>query len=1309
MTEERPRQEELPQEGDQPEEPIVAQPEKSGDNIPLVIPVREEVPPGDDKPLVEPVPIVSPPEEPAAPTVEPAPVVSSPEEPSAQPAEPVVPPEPAAQPVESVVAQDEPVLAELDDPIEEPIPDGGVEPPAAPEAAPAQDSSILLPRDEYEGHGTETILDMAVPKKEPKSDAPIPAPKPEPKPEPEPGNLEVIVDKPVSAREETVVVDSRDLESETKLISPGKMLGQYVIIRHLAKGGMGNIWMAVDPFEVLERRMMEDGSRDPQIVELLAEAKVTKGDSRESKRGKIEAYLVQKKLDFTALPESERLRYVMDNKKWMMDSRVPHVVLKTTLDSARLSRFKREINICKDLDHPNIVKIKGGGDDRGIHYAVFEYVEGKDLDKLQLTNEEASKVMQGVLEGLIYAHERKILHRDIKPANIFVSNNLKVVKLADFGLAKDQSAIWDQKETGSQDHVMGTPQFMSPEQARGEHNSIVDKSDVFSLGATFYKALTGKPPAQGSNTFETLQMIGLTLDDPPWIREFKPEVSEELEDLVMMMLSKDINARLSTSEAKDLLGKIVKEGRSSYRPVTKEQSQTISQERRVLDREIRTLSSTVAKISRSGKTPEDLFLLARKYESAGEIYGRRDGIYLQSSVKKNGTSADGEIRKEIEERVYKSPRLDAFEHAVAHYEEYFRSRPVGKLSQEQLMVKQFDLPLLIKKVELEKRRLKRVVQLEGVKPVKASRMKAAGIAALVAASVIGIGTYFVLDHKKQKRIEGQIVEIEQAHGLGNFKLAYDKLSEAEEQAKDYASSHGLNQRLKELRALVENSDNFDKVTALYASAKTSASDKSDFAVSRNSLEEALMTETKLSDEFKARLDDVKVSTAGELYKIMSKMLEDRNYAQASVGIDAIKWFLNKISPKSDEHAKLVESLKEKIRKDEPEIFRRIGDIKAFQGMVVDLLNAVSADYEKLEVQLKADKFFKRADLNGIDEKLNKVSEELSKIDPNAVGPEDYEKRKSAVEGMKGKVKSLGNELDGRQIAYLKKATKELDAIVSGVEDYTNDASVQKIKVAKASMDAAKEVYANVGQNVAELKDVEGQLNLVDTKLRDLDEKASAYPRNLRLAKDGSDGEKREARSNLVKTYVDVGRLSDAEKVLNEIPDKAGLEAYASIVELEKKVVDPALLVKRTSLGLDQNVIDGYSASVEAYKADNSRGEKLAASLLELYVKTNVDIKAAEAGIKSVKTLTNRIAELKDLIKNDPKAEYLRELEEKEKAHSEQRDSLYKALDTYSAAAKLLLEAQGKMLPPSDLIKRLSDSYRAARYPNRADAVLERFK
>src|SRR5438034_228005 len=189
-------------------------------------------------------------------------------------------------------------------------------------------------------------------------------------------------------------------------------------------------------------------------------------------------------------------------------------------------RFLREIEIAAALNHPNILAVHDSGEAAGVLYYVTPYVEGKSLrDRLQrdtrLPLEEALKIAREVADALDYAHRRGVIHGDIKPENILFQSGHAVV--ADFGIARAISAAGETRSRAltQPGAVIGTPDYMSPEQASGERE-LDGRCDQYALACVLYEMLAGQPPFTGP-TMESVLIRHLTVAAPR-ITDFQPDV-----------------------------------------------------------------------------------------------------------------------------------------------------------------------------------------------------------------------------------------------------------------------------------------------------------------------------------------------------------------------------------------------------------------------------------------------------------------------------------------------------------------------------------------------------------------------------------------------------------------------------------------------------------------------------------------------------------------------------------------------------------------------------------------------------------------
>jgi tetratricopeptide (TPR) repeat protein len=211
-----------------------------------------------------------------------------------------------------------------------------------------------------------------------------------------------------------------------------------------------------------------------------------------------------------------------------------------TRDETSLRRFKREAVAIARLRHPNIVIVYELGEEAGSAYIAMEYVEGDTLKARlgkPLPLAEAVRIASDVASALEYAHSRDVIHRDIKPANILITAENQVV-LADFGIA-----VLIQNESSLTRGLLGTPQYMAPEQALGE--PIDARSDLYALGIVLYEMLAGQPPFRGDSPLATL---ALQVNAPlPKLRSINPAVPEPVEAMIERALAKDPAQRYPTA------------------------------------------------------------------------------------------------------------------------------------------------------------------------------------------------------------------------------------------------------------------------------------------------------------------------------------------------------------------------------------------------------------------------------------------------------------------------------------------------------------------------------------------------------------------------------------------------------------------------------------------------------------------------------------------------------------------------------------------------------------------------------------------
>ena len=215
-------------------------------------------------------------------------------------------------------------------------------------------------------------------------------------------------------------------------------------------------------------------------------------------------------------------------------------------DPERLQRFEREAQAVAALNHPNVVTIYAVEEAEGVHFLTMELVEGKTLTDLiperGVPVPEFLKLSVPLADAIAAAHQRGIIHRDLKPANVMVTADGRV-KVLDFGLAKlklerlqppDATTVTTGQLT-MQHSILGTPAYMSPEQAQGQ--PVDHRTDIFSLGVVLYEMATGTRPFKGDSAVTILSSV--IKDNPAPALEVNPSLPRELDRVIMHCLKKD--------------------------------------------------------------------------------------------------------------------------------------------------------------------------------------------------------------------------------------------------------------------------------------------------------------------------------------------------------------------------------------------------------------------------------------------------------------------------------------------------------------------------------------------------------------------------------------------------------------------------------------------------------------------------------------------------------------------------------------------------------------------------------------------------
>ncbi|MBX9696213.1 MAG: protein kinase, partial [Cyanobacteria bacterium] len=256
------------------------------------------------------------------------------------------------------------------------------------------------------------------------------------------------------------------------------------------------------------------------------------------------------KYEFLAMLGRGGMSYVYKARHRLLDKIFAVKFLSFDLrDKSFTERFKNEAQMMSLLSHPNIISLHDFGFmPDGQPYIVMDYADGLTLDSVieqakRLTGSEALDLFTQISEALGYAHERNLVHRDVKPANILVceDNGKMIVKLLDFGLAKNVVDDNCSQRLTQSGQVIGSPLYMSPEQCLGQ--TVDTRSDVYSLGCLMYECLRGEPPFYGKNALDTMAMH--IISEPPVLEP--AEHPSDLCNIINRCLKKDPSDRFANA------------------------------------------------------------------------------------------------------------------------------------------------------------------------------------------------------------------------------------------------------------------------------------------------------------------------------------------------------------------------------------------------------------------------------------------------------------------------------------------------------------------------------------------------------------------------------------------------------------------------------------------------------------------------------------------------------------------------------------------------------------------------------------------
>ncbi|NUM33570.1 MAG: serine/threonine protein kinase [Candidatus Brocadiae bacterium] len=339
--------------------------------------------------------------------------------------------------------------------------------------------------------------------------------------------------KPVS--EEEMLVDKflQELRSAIEKNQLNKKFEKTVVTRKFIQELNSKRIEAEENMEKLQTKLKELEKRIENTVNISSQSQFLEGTVLPGSAG--ESYTIQQifgnggmGITYQAVRNSDGIRVVLKTL-------FPELVNDTKVSM----RFLQEARAIMELDHPNLVHGYDFYQEKNLCYLVMEFIEGESVGSIlksssSLELKKATQIILDVAMGLLYLEEKKLVHRDIKPENIILSTK-GIAKLVDFGLVKMTDRDCTLTTAGI---VLGTPHYLSPEQLCESKVDI--RSDIYSLGATYYHMVIGEEPFQGENQMQVLQKRLVQIPKP---KKVKPDLPKEVANLIEKMMQINVNKR----------------------------------------------------------------------------------------------------------------------------------------------------------------------------------------------------------------------------------------------------------------------------------------------------------------------------------------------------------------------------------------------------------------------------------------------------------------------------------------------------------------------------------------------------------------------------------------------------------------------------------------------------------------------------------------------------------------------------------------------------------------------------------------------